>query len=125
MTAHDFVPPVPAAPQPVAVTCSNCRACCCKLEVMLLGGDDVPARFMLEDAWGGWIMRRRDDGWCAALDRDTHRCTIYARRPQICRDFATGSDECLTERRQLGAPAPVPETHTVIALSGLRSRPAT
>jgi Fe-S-cluster containining protein len=43
-------------------------------------------------------MRRLDDGWCAALDRNTMLCTIYEKRPLICREFATGSDECLAER---------------------------
>lgn len=81
------------------ITCANCAACCCQLEVMLMGADDIPPRFTGEDAWGGSVMRRLDDGWCAALDRDTMRCTIYERRPGVCRDFAMGASECLTERR--------------------------
>jgi uncharacterized protein len=80
-------------------SCSNCAACCCMLEVILMGGDDIPPRFVAEDAWGGSVMRRRDDGWCAALDPATMLCTIYARRPGVCRDFQMGGDECLTERR--------------------------
>jgi len=44
-------------------------------------------------------MRRLDDGWCAALDRDSMRCTIYDRRPLICREFELGSDDCLEERK--------------------------
>ncbi|MEO8134488.1 MAG: YkgJ family cysteine cluster protein [Betaproteobacteria bacterium] len=83
------------------VACSNCEACCCRLEVILMAGDDVPARFSMEDQWGGSVMRRLGDGWCAALDRDTFRCTIYARRPALCRDFEVGASGCLTERRQL------------------------
>jgi Fe-S-cluster containining protein len=43
-------------------------------------------------------MLRLDDGWCAALDRDTMMCTIYERRPLICREFEMGAPECLTER---------------------------
>lgn len=65
-----------------------------------MGDDDVPRRFTARDAWGGWVMRRLDDGWCAALDRNTHLCTIYERRPGICRDFEEGGDGCLEERRQ-------------------------
>jgi Fe-S-cluster containining protein len=30
--------------------------------------------------------------WCPALDDRTGRCTIYADRPQLCRDYAAGSD---------------------------------
>lgn len=84
-----------------AVSCATCKACCCRLEVMLMGEDDIPRRFTTEDQWGGWVMRRLDDGWCAALDRDTMLCTIYQRRPGICREFAAGEYECLVERVQL------------------------
>ncbi len=50
------------------------------------------------------FMRMRD-GHCAALEvrRDAageadYYCTIYERRPQICRDLARGSPECEGER---------------------------
>ncbi len=65
---------------------------------MLMGDDDVPNRLTEADEWGGDVMRRLDDGWCAALDRDTMRCTIYARRPRICRDYEMGDSDCLIER---------------------------
>ena len=81
-----------------AIRCSDCKACCCKLEVMLMGGDDVPPQFTQQDQWGGWVMARLDDGWCAALDRNTMRCRIYERRPAICRDFQMGGSDCISER---------------------------
>ncbi|MEY4641811.1 MAG: hypothetical protein RLZZ227_1805 [Pseudomonadota bacterium] len=83
---------------PASVTCSTCAACCCRLEVLLITDTGVPAVFIAVDEWGGETMRRLDDGWCAALDRNTMLCTIYEKRPLICREFATGSDECLAER---------------------------
>lgn len=43
-------------------------------------------------------MRRLADGWCAALDRNTMRCTIYEQRPDICRDYEMGDNACLEER---------------------------
>ena len=87
------------------VTCATCRACCCKLEVMLLGGDDeVPEALTRQDPWGGWIMHRLEDGWCAALDRRTRLCTIYEQRPFICRDYQAGDYDCL-EQRAAGLPA--------------------
>ena len=58
------------------VTCSTCAACCCQLEVMLITDTGVPQRFIDTDDWGGEVMLRLDDGWCAALDRDTMMCTI-------------------------------------------------
>lgn len=80
------------------ITCASCQACCCRLEVMLMGEDQPPLYLTVEDEWGGWVMRRLGDGWCAALDRNTLRCTIYARRPTICRDYPLGDVDCLEER---------------------------
>jgi uncharacterized protein len=80
------------------VKCSSCAACCCRLEVLLITDTGVPEAFIEYDQWGGGTMRRLEDGWCAALDRDTMLCTIYERRPLVCREFAMGSDECLAER---------------------------
>ena len=84
-----------------AISCSNCQACCCRLEVILMGDDDIPARLTVEDRWGGAVMRRLDDGWCAALDRNTLMCTIYERRPGLCRDYRMGEGDCLVERSRL------------------------
>ncbi|MFZ3202523.1 MAG: YkgJ family cysteine cluster protein [Pseudomonas sp.] len=91
--------PLSQLPSEVAVSCSNCAACCCQLEVMLITDTGVPPRFIATDDWGGEVMHRLDDGWCAALDRDSMRCTIYEVRPLICREFETASPECLDERR--------------------------
>jgi Fe-S-cluster containining protein len=83
------------------ITCATCKACCCKLEVILLGDDDPPPEYIATDKWGGQVMKRLDDGWCAAVDRVTMLCRIYERRPGVCRDFAVGDAECLTERLAL------------------------
>ena len=63
--------------------------------------DDVPARLTQVDPWGGQIMARLDDGWCAALDRETMLCRIYERRPAICRDYPAGGGDCIGERSTL------------------------
>ena len=92
------------------ITCANCRACCCQLEVMLMGEDSVPRHLTLEDEWGGEVMRRLEDGWCVALDRDTLLCTIYERRPDVCREYEMGGLACREERAHLDAPRP-PDEH--------------
>ncbi|MGD9982667.1 MAG: YkgJ family cysteine cluster protein [Porticoccaceae bacterium] len=94
--------PVITVPEP-AVTCANCAACCCRLEVMLITETGVPERFIETDRWGGRTMMRLDDGWCAALNRDTLMCGIYELRPLICHEFAMGEDECVEERRSTGS----------------------
>jgi Fe-S-cluster containining protein len=67
-----------------------------------MGEDDVPEEFTESDRWGGQVMARLADGWCAALDRNTLLCRIYDVRPTVCRDFQVGADECLTERAENG-----------------------
>jgi len=66
-----------------------------------MGDDDIPVNFTVEDQWGGWVMRRLDDLWCAALDRNTMRCRIYERRPIVCRDYRMGESDCIGERSRL------------------------
>ena len=82
------------------ISCTNCRACCCRLEVMIVTDTGVPSIHIERDAWGGEVMARLDDGWCSALDRDTMQCTIYESRPWACREFEMGSRECIEERRK-------------------------
>ena len=54
---------------------------------------------------GNRAFLRMNAGHCVALDVRSNRdgapdyfCTIYDRRPQICRDLARGSAECEAER---------------------------
>ena len=44
------------------VTCANCEACCCRLEVILISDTGVPDNFIEIDKWGGRTMARLDDG---------------------------------------------------------------
>jgi Fe-S-cluster containining protein len=86
------------------VTCSDCQACCCRLEVMIITDTGVPDAHISLDKWGAQTMLRLEDGWCSALDRQTHMCSIYENRPLICREFEMGSYECTSERAvQMGA----------------------
>ncbi|MGS0675674.1 YkgJ family cysteine cluster protein [Shewanella sp. 0m-4] len=81
------------------ITCSNCQACCCRLEVMIVTDTGVPDEHISVDEYGAETMLRLDDGWCSAVDRDTLMCTIYENRPWICRLFEMGSYECISERK--------------------------
>ena len=42
-----------------------------------------------------------DDDWCIHYD-DEKKCTIHKTRPQICRDFKFGVENCLYVRRMIG-----------------------
>jgi len=83
------------------ISCDSCRACCCRLEVMIISDTGVPEEHIAVDKWGGETMLRLDDGWCSAIDRKTFMCTIYENRPWICREFEMGSYECIDERVEL------------------------
>lgn len=61
--------------------------------VELRTGDVVPEEFVVEHA-GARCMDQRGNGACVALDPGTLRCTIYADRPQTCRDFTRGGVLC-------------------------------
>lgn len=82
------------------IDCSSCDAACCRLQVLLIDDADLAEGLLEWSEWGGQVMRRLEDGWCAGLDRSTLRCTIYAQRPQVCRDFEMGGYDCKTERHQ-------------------------
>lgn len=66
-----------------------------------MGDDDVPPELTEVDRWGGSVMARLEDGWCAALDRDTMLCRIYERRPAVCRDYQVGESDCIAQRSML------------------------
>lgn len=97
-----------AADIDTAVTCASCEACCCRLQVLLMAGDDVPDQLIEYDQWNAAAMHRLADGWCAALSRDTLLCTIYQRRPAVCREYAAGGSDCIIERTLHHIPMPTP-----------------
>ncbi|MGQ0802124.1 MAG: YkgJ family cysteine cluster protein [Pseudomarimonas sp.] len=80
--------------------CGRCTAVCCRLTVVLTADDRVPARFIAVQTQGPDQLLKLADGWCAALDRSSMRCSIYEQRPQTCRKFAMGGAYCMDERQR-------------------------
>jgi len=74
------------------------------MEVMIIGDTGMPDRFIAADARGGQSMRRLEDGWCEALDRNTFLCTQYAHRPLICEQFEMGGSDCKRTRVNIEDP---------------------
>lgn len=79
----------------------NGKGCgkCCWLRVVIEPEDDVPKE-MTEPYDGDGvpeIIMKRDpvDMYCIAFDRETRLCTIYERRPAMCREFDCGNALCL------------------------------
>ena len=70
---------------------------------------DVAERLAHFIGRGNEAFMKMTDGHCAALairpdasGEIEYFCTIYERRPQICRDLARGSPECEGERAKRG-----------------------
>ena len=93
--------------------CLRCGACCfsrAERFVRVTGADwarlgDAAERVAHFIGRGNEAYMRMADGHCIALairpaaDGATeYFCTLYDRRPQICRDLARGSPECDGER---------------------------
>ncbi len=95
--------------------CRRCGACCLTFDVLLTPGEadefaDRAALRSLTVLYNGpffpppRFMRREADGKCAALAGGLGdcACTIYEDRPNLCRVFEAGSDDCIEARARLG-----------------------
>ncbi len=83
-----------------SVSCNDCEAVCCRLTVLLMPDDHVPEWLIDRDVHGMETLAKGEDGWCAAVDPNTSRCTIYEQRPAICRKYTMGSPGCRDERER-------------------------
>lgn len=104
--------------------CDGCGACCRTFPVFAAGDDArrepriavegqrlVP---WLETArWTYRLFPLPFHETCCFLDAES-RCTIYPTRPDVCRDFAAGSEQCQEARARLALPALQP-AHTATA----------
>ncbi|MCB9742939.1 MAG: YkgJ family cysteine cluster protein [Alphaproteobacteria bacterium] len=92
--------------------CQACGACCREAFHQVPVEPDAPIAqahpdWVAEDEWGTHLPR--PGGRCVALRGDGRSspflCADYARRPESCRDFTLGSDNCLEARRRVGLSA--------------------
>jgi len=96
--------------------CRRCGVCCFSTleSYVRVSGDDWTrlgeAAEQVAHFVGNRAFMRMREGHCAALelrhaDDGTAEffCSIYERRPQICRDLARGSPECDGERAMKGS----------------------
>jgi len=91
--------------------CTECGACCFSslpTYARVLGDDHArlaDAAERLTVFHGNRCYLRLVDGRCAALRVEGGRflCSVYERRPEVCRSLAPGSAECLAEIELKGA----------------------
>lgn len=96
--------------------CRTCGACCVGLSVDVYWSDDVPLRMTRTDPEDSNRVEMRHKrgryigaGPCIALKTNPDKtcvCSIYARRPFVCRDFAVGGARCLELRQERGIDGP-------------------
>ena len=77
-----------------APRCDRCDAVCCRLTVVLMPEDRIPARFTTRNSHGVEVMARDEEGWCVAIDGARMCCSIYESRPDVCRRFAMDGPYC-------------------------------
>lgn len=86
-----------------APECQACAACCFAphdQHVRVTGEDfsrlTVDEQERLTTWVGNRVFMRMQDGRCAALvvERGAWSCSIYERRPRLCRDLARGGPAC-------------------------------
>ncbi len=86
-----------------APECQACAACCFAPHdehVRVTGADHArlaPDEQERLTVWlGNRVFLRMEDGHCAALvvQHGAWACSIYERRPQLCRDLARGGPAC-------------------------------
>jgi hypothetical protein len=83
----------PREPPTAATGCVGCRAPCCRfLEVPLDEDEARSGQFLFRRAADGTPVLQRDDRTGCVYLRDG-RCSIYGRRPRICRSFDCAGDE--------------------------------
>lgn len=82
--------------------CQSCGACCVEAGAVILAeDDDVPIPLVQHVANLRCMATEGTSFRCAALLGTVGLsvgCAIYGRRPEVCRLFDAGSDECLSAR---------------------------
>lgn len=67
----------------------GCRTYCCRLLVRLT---EEEAQRLYPDRPTARFLEKADDGLCIYLDKETCRCGIWDKRPEICRSFDCDTD---------------------------------
>lgn len=103
----------------MAGDCQRCGACCIGLDVLLTDAEAerfesqprllALTRLHVRSSAPPLCFMKRDaaSDRCVALQGVLGQCAcgIYDERPALCRDFAAGSPDCQSARRQRGLPA--------------------
>jgi Fe-S-cluster containining protein len=89
-------PPAEEAPPAQLVNCAErmhiCHAVCCTLD-FALSQEEVESGTVKWDLGRPYYIRHEEDGHCSHWDASSTSCTIYDRRPSVCRNYSCAGDE--------------------------------
>jgi len=96
----------------MAFECDGCGACCraypifaaasdAKREPRIAAEGRTLPDHLKTDRWAFQLYPLPFHEACCFLDSSA-RCTIYSTRPDVCRSFAAGSDQCQAARGRIG-----------------------
>jgi len=68
----------------------KCGNLCCQLMVML-SNEDIMNGLEPQSSLSG-VLKQERDGYCSYLDRDDQRCTVWDKRPLVCRLYNCNTD---------------------------------
>ena len=70
----------------------QCRGACCILYNVYLTAEEVTSGEYRWDLAHPYRLQRAPSGHCTYLDRESLKCTIWERRPSVCRQYSCKSD---------------------------------
>ena len=77
----------------------GCCTFCCRLLVRLAEDEREPS---VNGSVPKGFVDKAPDGLCIHLDRVTHRCGIWEKRPRVCREYDCNHDYLLQAAIRLG-----------------------
>lgn len=80
------------------LVCGSCNLCCTNKTISIT--EEEASRLEHTRQGKAWILKSQEDGLCYYYDLATRRCSNYANRPLVCREF-----DC---REQTGKPGMPP-----------------
>ncbi|HHC71607.1 MAG TPA: YkgJ family cysteine cluster protein [Thiotrichales bacterium] len=71
-----------------------CKARCCTL-IFALTREEVAKGEILHNPRRPYFIARDEDGYCPHMDRQSHACTIWEKRPLRCRRYQCRGDSAI------------------------------
>jgi Fe-S-cluster containining protein len=71
-----------------------CNAVCCRLS-FALSIDEIESGQLKWELGKPYHIRHQSNGYCYHINSDTRRCSVYEKRPSVCRKYTCANDNRL------------------------------